>query len=136
MGVLEVKLPGRVLRVNPRRRIATVGVPFVGRGRSYRAAYAAPGEALASAIEYSHGYGPAGRTVGAVVAVRPTGSGAEVDVHLPGTWRGSGWPTGTPAWTSAVHSRTRSALTRSVGESSAWTSASRGPLVVGCEGLA
>ena len=26
MGVLEVKLPGRVLRLNPRRRVATVGV--------------------------------------------------------------------------------------------------------------
>ena len=84
MGVLGVKLPGRVLRLNPRSRVATVGVRPVGRGRSFRAAYAAPGEALARAVEYSHGHGAAGRTVGAVVAVRPAGSGAEVDVHLTG----------------------------------------------------
>ena len=84
MGVLEVKLPGRVLWLNPRRRIATVGVASVGRGRSFRAAYAAPGAALARAVEYIHGYGAAGRTVGVVVAVRPAGSGAEVDVHVTG----------------------------------------------------
>ena len=40
------------------------------------------GEALASAVEF--GYGAAGRTVGAVVAVRPTESGAEVDIHVTG----------------------------------------------------
>jgi hypothetical protein len=81
-GDVQVKLRGQVLRLNPRRRIATVGLPSVGRGRSFRADYAMPGEALASAVEF--GYGGAGRTVGAVVAVRPTESGAEVDVHVTG----------------------------------------------------
>jgi hypothetical protein len=42
-----------------------------------------PGEALASAVEFTHG-SPGRRTVGAVVAVRPTESGAEVDVHVTG----------------------------------------------------
>jgi hypothetical protein len=36
-GDFQVKLRGRVLRLNPRRRIATVGIPSVGRGRSFRA---------------------------------------------------------------------------------------------------
>jgi len=40
-------------------------------------------EALASAVEFGQGW-PGGRSVGAVVAVRPTGSGAEVDTHLTG----------------------------------------------------
>jgi hypothetical protein len=53
-----------------------------GRGRSFPADYAMPGEALANAVEF--GYGVAGRTVGAVVAVRPTESGAEVDIHVTG----------------------------------------------------
>jgi hypothetical protein len=34
-------------------------------------------------VEHTHGY-PARRTVGAVVAVRPAGSGAEVDVQVTG----------------------------------------------------
>jgi hypothetical protein len=68
---LQVQLHGRVLRLDPRTRLATVAVPAVGEGRSYRADYAAPGEA------------------GTVVAVRPAGSGAEVDVHVTGdmAWR-------------------------------------------------
>jgi hypothetical protein len=81
-GDVQVKLRGEVLRLNPRRRIATVGLPSMGRGRSFRADYAMPGEALASAVEF--GYGGAGRTVGAVDAVRPTESGAEVDIHVSG----------------------------------------------------
>jgi hypothetical protein len=32
MGDLQVKLCGQVLRLNPRRRIATVGIPSVGAG--------------------------------------------------------------------------------------------------------
>lgn len=54
-GDVQVKLRGQVLRLNPRRRIATVGIPSVGRGRSFRADYAMPGEALASAAEFGHG---------------------------------------------------------------------------------
>ena len=96
MGVLEVNLPGRVLRLNPRRRVATVAVPSVGRGRSYRADFAAPGEGLASVVEHLHG-NPSQRTIGTVIAVRPTGSGAEVDVHIRGTRRGRGWPARMPA---------------------------------------
>jgi hypothetical protein len=70
-GDVQVKLRGQVLRLNPRRRVVTVGLPSVGRGRSFRADYAMPGEALARAVEF--GYGGAGRVVGVVVAVRPTG---------------------------------------------------------------
>lgn len=43
-GDVQVKLRGQVLRLNPRRRIATVALPSVGRGRSFRADYAMPGK--------------------------------------------------------------------------------------------
>jgi hypothetical protein len=82
-GDVQVKLRGQVLRLNPRRRIAAVGIPSVRRGRSFRADYAMPGEALASVGEFGDGL-PGRRTVGAVVAVRPTESGAEVDIHVNG----------------------------------------------------
>jgi hypothetical protein len=47
-----------------------------------------PGEALASVGEFGHGL-PGRRSVGAVVAVRPTESDAEVDIHVTGdtAWR-------------------------------------------------
>jgi hypothetical protein len=43
-----------------------------------------PGQALARAVEFGHGWASWGRTIGTVVAVRPTESGAEVDIHITG----------------------------------------------------
>jgi hypothetical protein len=84
MGDLQMQLCGRVLRLDPRRRIAVVQLPRVGEGRSFRTDYAlAPDEPLARAVQFVNGY-RAGRTVGGVVAVRPTEAGTEVDVHVTG----------------------------------------------------
>jgi hypothetical protein len=89
MGDLQVQLCGRVLRLDPRRRIVVVLLPRVGEGRSFRTDYALlPDEPLAPARQFVHGY-RAGRTVGGVVAVRPTEAGAEVDVNVAdaAAWR-------------------------------------------------
>lgn len=73
-------LSGRVLRLDLQRRVATVGLPPVGSGRSFRADAAVPGEGPA-VREY--GYRPgSGREVGSVVAVRPRAGGAEVDFYV------------------------------------------------------
>jgi hypothetical protein len=87
------RLSGRVLRLDPRRRVARVALPSVGQGRSFRADYANPGEGLASVVEWCHG-SPGTRSVGTVIAVRPRESGAEVDLRITGDtawqWLGSG----------------------------------------------
>jgi hypothetical protein len=84
MSALRMSLRGTVLRLDPRRRVATVRLPRVGEGRSFRTDYAlAPDEPLARAVQFGHGY-RLGRAVGGVVAVRPTEAGAEVDVHVTG----------------------------------------------------
>ena len=92
-GEVGAQLSGRVLRLDPRRRVATVALPLGGRGRSFSADYADPGEGLARVVELCHG-SPGSRTVGTVVAVRPRGSGAEVDLRITGDtawqWLGSG----------------------------------------------
>ena len=77
MTGVGVQLSGRVLRLDLRRRVATVALPSVGQGRSFSADYANPGEGLASVVEWLHGT-PGSRSVGTVVAVRPQESGAEV----------------------------------------------------------
>jgi hypothetical protein len=79
-----VKLSGRVLRLDPRRRVATVTLPPVGRGRTFGADYANPGEGLASVVEWYHGSRLSPRSVGTVVAVRPRESGTEVDLRITG----------------------------------------------------
>jgi len=83
MSALRMKLRGTVLRLDPRRRIATIQLPRVGEGRSFRTDIAMPGEALSTVMELGYGF-RAGRTVGAVRAVRPRDNGAEVDVHVTG----------------------------------------------------
>jgi hypothetical protein len=77
------RLSGRVLRLDLRRRVATVALPSVGQGRSFSADYADPGEGLARVVEWCHG-NSAPRSVGTVVAVRPGESGAEVDLRITG----------------------------------------------------
>jgi hypothetical protein len=77
------QLPGRVLRLDLRRRVATVALPSVGQGRSFTADYANPNEGLASVVEWCHGT-PGSRSVGTVVAVRPRESGTEVDLRITG----------------------------------------------------
>ena len=86
---VEANLNGKVLRLDPRRRIATVAVPSVGQGRSFRADYpAALGQTLARVVERCHGF-PHQRTAGGVAAVRPTDKGAEVELHITDdtTWQ-------------------------------------------------
>jgi hypothetical protein len=78
--VVGAQLTARVLRLDPRRRVATVAVPSVGRGPSFRAEFAGPGEGLAGVVELVHG-APGGRTVGTVVAVRGQDGGA-LDVNV------------------------------------------------------
>ena len=82
-------LRGTVLRMDGRRRVATIQVPRVGEGRSFRTDVAMPGEeALAAVVELGHGR-PHRRTVGAVTAVRPTAAGTEVDLRVTSdsTWQ-------------------------------------------------
>jgi hypothetical protein len=83
MGDLQLKLRGRVLRLDPRRRVATIQLPRVGDGRSFRTDIAMPGEALSTVLELGYDFRD-GRTVGAVTAVRPRDNGVEVDVHVTG----------------------------------------------------
>ena len=83
MTGVGAQLPGRVLRLDLRRRVATVALPSVGQGRSFSTDYADPGEGLASVVEWCHG-SPGSRSVGTVVAVRPRESGAEVDLRITG----------------------------------------------------
>ena len=83
MTGVGVQLSGRVLRLDLRRRVATVALPRIGKGRSFTADYADPGEGLARVVEWCHG-NSAPRPVGSVVAVRPGESGAEVDLAITG----------------------------------------------------
>jgi hypothetical protein len=82
-GEVGAQLSGRVLRLDLRRRVATVALPSVGQGRSFSADYAHPGEGLATVVEWCHG-SPGSRSVGTVVAVRPRESGPEVDLRITG----------------------------------------------------
>jgi hypothetical protein len=76
------QLSGRVLRLDVRRRVATVALPSVGRGRSFSVDYADPGEGPL-VMEWLHGT-PGTRSVGSVVAVRPGDAGTEVDLAITG----------------------------------------------------
>jgi hypothetical protein len=79
---LQMNLRARVLRLDPRRRVATVAEQGVSPRRAFRADFASPGEQLARAVIYGHG-SSYGATTGGVVAVRPTDrGGAEVDVAV------------------------------------------------------
>jgi hypothetical protein len=81
MAELEASLRGKVTRLDPRTRIATVRVPSVGQAKAFRADAAMPGEGLASVLEWGHTHN-GGRAAGTVTAVRPRGGGAEVDVKV------------------------------------------------------
>jgi hypothetical protein len=74
-------VPAKVLRLDPRRRTVTIGLPSLGKG-AFRTDVALPGEELAGATEF--GYGSArGRVAGGVTAVRRGDAGCtEVDLHV------------------------------------------------------
>jgi hypothetical protein len=73
-----------VLRLDLRRRVATVAVPAVAnRRRAFRSDIAMPGEQLASVRNFGYAAQNYDLTVGSVVAVRPTDAGgAEADVAV------------------------------------------------------
>jgi hypothetical protein len=81
MSSIQATVPGKVVKLDPRRRVATIALPPLGGGRrTYRAAVALPGEPeLATARQIGHGTSHR-RTAGGVMAVRPRDTGAEVDL--------------------------------------------------------
>lgn len=68
-------LPGRVVRLHPATRRATVALKPVGRGQSYAGAFAPAAGRLALVT----GLGTS-RQLGRLVTVRPTAGGAELDL--------------------------------------------------------
>jgi hypothetical protein len=76
-GEARAYLAARVARLDPARRVATVTLKPVGRGRSYRGAYVGATEQLAPVT----GLGSS-RQVGRVVRVNPTATGAELDLII------------------------------------------------------
>ena len=70
-------LPGRVLRLHPATRRATVTLKPVGRGQSYRGAYVPASEELAPVSDSWSKH-----QIGRLVAVRPTATGAELDLII------------------------------------------------------
>jgi hypothetical protein len=68
-----------VLRLHPTRRIATIGLKPVGRGRSYRGAYSGASGQLAPVTDPR----ARGRHIGRLVKVDPVaGGGAELDLII------------------------------------------------------
>jgi hypothetical protein len=84
-GEVQAYLPARVLALDPRRRVATVSLRAVGRGRSYAGAFVGAAEQLAPVT----GLGNSHR-IGRVVKVDPTPSGgAQVSMVVadPDAWQ-------------------------------------------------
>jgi hypothetical protein len=77
MGEVQAFLAGRVVRMSPSRRIATVTLKPVGRGRSYAGAYVGATEQLAPVTALG-----TWRQVGRLVKVNPTATGAELDLII------------------------------------------------------
>jgi hypothetical protein len=77
-GEVRARLPARVLRLNPARRVATVALRSVGRAGSFAGAYVSPAEQLAPVSDGSPFR--RGRRLGRLVKVDPTASGAELDL--------------------------------------------------------
>jgi hypothetical protein len=76
IGEARAYLAARVLRLDPARRVATVALKPVGRGRSYAGAYVgAGGEQLAPVTALG-----SSRQIGRLVKVNPTATGAECDL--------------------------------------------------------
>jgi hypothetical protein len=75
-GEVQAFMTARVKTLHPGRRVATVELRSVGRGRSYAGAYVAPSEQLAPVADLR-----TRRQVGRVVKVDPTpGGGAELSL--------------------------------------------------------
>jgi hypothetical protein len=83
MGEVQAYLAARVLRLHPTRRVATVTLKPVGRGRSYAGAYVGAAEQLAPVTDLR-----TSRQVGRLVKVNPTAAGAEIDLIIgdDSTW--------------------------------------------------
>jgi hypothetical protein len=75
MGEVQAFLSARLLRLNPMRRVATVALKRVGRGRSYSGAYSGATEQLAPVTDLR-----TSRQIGRLVKVNPTATGAELDL--------------------------------------------------------
>ena len=107
MSEIGASVPGKVLRLDPRRRTVTIGLPSLGKG-AFRTDVTTPDEPLATAVEHTYG-SSRGRTAGGVTAVRPRDDGTEVDVAV----------TSDSAWKRlaerGVRVRVRAAFTSSVG---------------------
>lgn len=80
MTAIDLMLSAQVVRLSPRGRVATVRLPAVGRGHSFRPVSGPGGDVT----ERQYGDNGRGRRIGIVVAVRPTGSGTEVDLRVTG----------------------------------------------------
>jgi hypothetical protein len=77
MGEVGAYLAARVLRLDPARRVATVALSPVGRGRSYAGAFVGAAEQLAPVTALG-----TSRQVGRLVKVNPTAAGAELDLII------------------------------------------------------
>jgi hypothetical protein len=76
IGEVQARLPARVLRLNPARRVATVALRSVGRG-AIAGAYAGRDGSLAPVANAF-----TSRYVGRAIKVAPTTSGAEIDLVI------------------------------------------------------
>jgi hypothetical protein len=74
-GEVQAYLPGRVVRLSPGRRVATVALRPAGRGRSYSGRFVGAREQLAPVTDLG-----TSRQVGRLVKVNPTADGAELDL--------------------------------------------------------
>jgi hypothetical protein len=86
-GEAQARLPARVLRLSPGRRLATVTLKGVGGGQSFAGAYAGRTGQLAPVADgapFSRG-----RQLGRLVKVNPTATGAELDLIIgdDDTWQ-------------------------------------------------
>ena len=75
MGEVEAWLTARVQSLHPTRRVVTVTLNRVGRGRSYSGAYSGATGQLAPVTDLG-----TRRQVGRVFKVNPTATGAELDL--------------------------------------------------------
>ena len=84
MGEVQAYMAARVLRLHPTRRVATVTLEPVGRGRSYAGAYVGATGQLAPVADLR-----TSRQVGRLVKVNPTADGAELDLVIgdDDTWQ-------------------------------------------------
>jgi hypothetical protein len=83
IGEVRARLAAQVLRLHPTRRVATVALKPVGRGRSYAGAYVGATEQLAPVTNPW-----TSRQIGRLVKVDPTATGAELDLIIgdDSTW--------------------------------------------------